>query len=497
LLTYPETISLFENTEAATITKYDESNTKKVAADSNTKELWEKSLRILRDNVSSLIYNTWFTPITPLKWSDKVITVQVPSQFFYEQLENNYYDLLHKTIERVFGDGARLQYDIVIDRNNKNVEERSIIVPAFQTPPPVAQQSLSFQGADNKIQHYSNNLNPRYSFDNFLTGESNQLAVSAAKAVAGNPGGTQFNPIFIYSETGLGKSHLLHAIGNYIVKNNPSKRVLYTHSENFIIEFVNAIQNSKVNDFVAFYRSIDVLILDDIQFLSGKEKTLDNFFHTFNALHQQGKQIVLSSDTPPSELNGIDERLISRFKWGLNVDIQKPELELRIAILKQKSANAGIELPMEIAEYIAKNATHRIRDLEGILINLIAKHTLDKKELNLDLAKQVVRNQLSLTSKEFTIHNIKELVSEHYQVPIDLIESKSRKHEIALARQMSMYLAKKFTRNSLKAIGAEFGGRDHSTVLHSCTAIDNYLYFDKKVQKDYDKLFNLCKEMSI
>ena len=290
---------------------------------------------------------------------------------------------------------------------------------------------------------------------------------------------------------------MLHAIGNYIVKNNPSKRVLYTHSENFIIEFVNAIQNSKVNDFVAFYRSIDVLILDDIQFLSGKEKTLDNFFHTFNALHQQGKQIVLSSDTPPSELNGIDERLISRFKWGLNVDIQKPELELRIAILKQKSANAGIELPMEIAEYIAKNATHRIRDLEGILINLIAKHTLDKKELNLDLAKQVVRNQLSLTSKEFTIHNIKELVSEHYQVPIDLIESKSRKHEIALARQMSMYLAKKFTRNSLKAIGAEFGGRDHSTVLHSCTAIDNYLYFDKKVQKDYDKLFNLCKEMSI
>lgn len=488
---------MFENTEASTITKYDEKSTIKVAPDSKTIDLWEKCLRILRDNVSSLIYNTWFSPIIPLKWSDNVITVQVPSQFFYEQLENNYYDLLRNTIQRVFGDSARLQYDIVVDRNNKNVEERSIIVPAFQTPPQVAQQTISFQGSDNKIQHFSNNLNPRYSFDNFLTGESNQLAVSAAKAVAGNPGGTQFNPIFIYSETGLGKSHLLHAIGNYIIKNNPSKRVLYTHSENFIIEFVNAIRNNTTNELSSFFRSLDVLILDDIQFLSGKEKTLDNFFHTFNALHQAGKQIVLSSDTPPSELNGIDERLISRFKWGLNVDIQRPELELRIAILKQKAANSGIDLPMDIAEYIANHAPQRIRDLEGVLINLIAKHTLDRKELNLDLAKQVVRSQLSLTSKEFTIHNIKEIVSDHYQIPIDQIESKSRKHEIALARQMCMYLAKKFTRNSLKAIGAEFGGRDHSTVLHSCTAIDNYLYFDKKVQKDYDKLYNVCKEMSI
>ncbi len=497
MLTYPETIPLFENTEAEMLTKYDEKVVKKVAPDSITNELWDKCLRILRDNVSSLIYNTWFTPITPLKWSEKVITVQVPSQFFYEQLENNYYDLLRKTIERVFGDGARLQYDIVVDRNNKNVEERSIIIPAFQSPPPVVQQSISFQGTDNKIQHFSNNLNPRYSFDNFLTGESNQLAVSAAKAVAGNPGGTQFNPIFVYSETGLGKSHLLHAIGNYILKNNPSKRVLYTHSENFITEFVYAIQKNKVNELSSFYRSIDVLILDDIQFLSGKEKTLDNFFHTFNALHQQGKQIVLSSDTPPSELNGIDERLISRFKWGLTVDIQRPELELRIAILIQKAANSGIDLPMDIAEYIANNAPHRIRDLEGILINLIAKHTLDNKELNIELAKQVVRNQISLTSKEFTIQDIKEIVSDHYQVTIDMIESKSRKHEIALARQMSMYLSKKFTRNSLKAIGSEFGGRDHSTVLHSCTAIDNYLFFDKKVQRDFEKLYNVCKELSI
>lgn len=497
MLTYPETISLFDNTEASTITKLDEKNNIKVAPDSKTIELWEKCLRILRDNVSSLIYNTWFSPITPLKWSDNVITVQVPSQFFYEQLENNYYDLLRNTIHRVFGDSARLQYDIVVDRNNKNLEERSIIVPAFQSPPPVVQQTISFQGADNKIQHFSNNLNPRYSFDNFLTGESNQLAVSAAKAVAGNPGGTQFNPIFIYSETGLGKSHLLHAIGNYIIKNNPSKKVLYTHSENFIIEFVNAIRNNSINDLSAFLRGLDVLILDDIQFLSGKEKTLDNFFHTFNALHQAGKQIVLSSDTPPSELIGIDERLISRFKWGLNVDIQKPELELRIAILKQKAANSGIDIPMEICEYIANNAPQRIRDLEGVLINLIAKHTLDRKELNLDLAKQVVRSQNSLSTKEFTIHNIKEIVSDHYQVPLEQIESKSRKHEIALARQMSMYLAKKFTRNSLKAIGEEFGGRDHSTVLHSCVAIDNYLYFDKKVQRDYEKLYGLCKDMSI
>jgi chromosomal replication initiator protein len=495
-LGYLDTLSLFENTEAETITRYDESVAKKVSPDSDALEHWENCLRLLRDNVSTQVYNTWFSPISALKWQDNVLTVLVPSQFFFEWIEEHYYDLLQKTITHVLGEKARLQYEIIVDQNKDSLEERTIVVPAFQHPPTNAQPSLTFKTEENTEKQIPNFLNPRYSFDNFIIGDSNQLAVSAAKAVAGNPGGTSFNPIFIYGGTGLGKTHLVQAIGNYIVKNSPSKKVLNSNAERFTIEFVEAIQNNKVNEFISFYRSIDVLILDDIHVFAGKEKTQDNFFHTFNALHQAGKQIILTSDVPPKELKGVDDRLISRFQWGLNVDIQKPDLEMRMAILKQKSQNEGIHLDNELIEYFAANFKNSVRELEGALINLIAKHTLDKRELDLDLAKEVVKNLNSLTRKEFNINDIKEIVAEHYNIDIEKIESKSRKHEIALARQMSMYLAKRFTNLSLKAIGSHFGGRDHSTVLHSCTAIDNYLSTDKFVRADFEKLNQLCKEAS-
>ena len=493
---YTETLSLFANTEAETIISNDVNTFKKVTPDPTALAHWEDCLKILRDNVSSQVYNTWFAPISALKFNSDLLTVQVPSQFFFEWIEEHYYDLMERTISQVLGEGTRLQYEIVVDKNSDSLNERSIIVPAFQHRPLGKQSTISFKDSESKTKEFESHLNPRQSFDNFVAGESNQLAFSAARAVAGNPGGTSFNPIFIYGPTGMGKTHLVQAIGNHIVQTRPGSKVLYSNSERFTMEFVTAIQNNKVSDFISFYRTVDVLILDDIQFFSGKEKTQDNFFHTFNALHQLGKQIILTSDVSPKELKGVDERLISRFQWGLNVDIQRPDLEMRMAILKKKSQNEGIELPEEVIEFIASNVKTSVRELEGALISVIAKHTLDRQNLDYKLAKDVVKSLSSNIKKDFTIEDIKDIVSDHYNITIEQIESKSRKHEIALSRQMSMFLAKKFTNLSLKAIGSHFGGRDHSTVLHSCTAIDNYLATDKFVRADYEKLFSSCTESS-
>lgn len=492
---YTDNLSLFANTEAEAITQYDVSIHKKVNPDPDALAYWEDCLKILRDNTSTQVYNTWFAPISALKWDEEVLTVQVPSQFFFEWIEEHYYDLLQRTIKQVLGEKSRMQYEILVDRSDPN-EERSMVIPAFQHPPSGKQSSLAFESPSIKNEDHDTYLNPKYSFENFVTGDSNQLAVSAAKAVAGNPGGTSFNPIFIYSPAGMGKTHLVQAVGNHIVNNYPGKKVLYSNSERFTMEFVDSIQNNTRNEFINYYRDIDVLILEDIQFFAGKEKTQDNFFHTFNALHQAGKQIILTSDQSPKDLKGVDERLISRFKWGLNVDIQRPDIETRMAIVNKKSQNIGMEIPQDVVEYISSNVKSSIRELEGALIRLIADHTLDRKELSVDLAKTIVKGLSSNIKKDFTIDDIKEIVSEHYSIPIEDIESKSRKHEIALARQMCMYIAKRFTNLSLKAIGSHFGGRDHSTVLHSCTAIDNYLATDKFVRADYENLYNKCKEIA-
>ena len=490
-----ETLPLFANTEADLLV-HNPDFEKVVSKDSNAQSQWEKCLRILRDNVSSQVYNTWFTPIKPIRFYDNLLTVQVPSQFFYEWIEQHYYDLLQKTLWEIFGDKSRLQYEVVVDNSSETLDKRTINIPAFQHEPVGKQASLSFALTANEKKEVLSFLNPRYSFDNFITGESNQLASSAAKAVAGNPGGTSFNPILIYGSAGMGKTHLVQAIGNFIKAERPNVKVLYSNSERFTMEFVQSIEEKKTAEFSNFYRDIDVLIIDDIQFFKGKEKTQDNFFHTFNALHQAGKQIILTSDVSPKELSGVEERLISRFQWGLNVDIQKPELETRMAILNKKATNEGIELPYDVIQYIAQNITGSIRELEGTLISLIAKHTLDRKEININLAKEVINGMTKKEDKEFTIEDIKEIVASYYNLSLDVIESKSRKHEIALARQMCMYLAKRFTNLSLKAIGSHFGGRDHSTVLHSCTAIDNYLDTDKRVRTVYEQFYKECKNRS-
>ena len=471
------------------------SNKAKIKPDLEAVQIWDRCLNIIRDNVSKQVYKTWFTPVDALKIKDNQLTLMVPSQFFLEWIEEHYYDLMQRTIKKVIGENAKLQYEIVIDDSDDTLDSRTIKVPGLKHRPSNSQSTLPFASTPEQKKEFPTFLNPRYSFDNFITGDSNQLASSAAQAVSRNPGGTKFNPLVIYGDTGLGKTHLVQAIGNEIMANDPKTRALYTNSERFTNEFINAIQNNKASEFVNFYRSVDVLIVDDIQFFAGKEKTQDNFFHTFNALHQAGKQLVLTSDKPLRDLSDVDDRLLSRFQWGLTVDIQAPDLEMRMAILQKKSIDEGIEIPVDIIEYLARYSKHNIRELEGNLISLIAKNTLDKKPLTVDLAKEVVHGAAGYEPKPLTIDDIKGVVGDYYGLEVEQMESKSRKHEIALARQMAMYIAKQLTSLSLKSIGSHFSGRDHSTVLHSRQTIENYLVTDKSVKTAFETLFKRVKEM--
>jgi chromosomal replication initiator protein len=311
-------------------------------------------------------------------------------------------------------------------------------------------------------------------------GDSNQMARAAASAVANNPGGTSFNPLMIYGGTGLGKTHLIQAIGNFALANGKARRVIYVSSEKFTVEFVDSVQSDRIKDFSNFYRSMDILIVDDIQFFSGKEKTQDNFFHTFNELHQIGKQIVLSSDRPAKELKGLDDRLLSRFQWGLTSDIQPPDLETRIAILRKKSEDDGIDIPQDVVECIAANVTTNIRELEGCLISLLAKSSLEGKEITVDLARDVLRIVVGDIKSPVTIDEIQRTVSEYFSIPEDMMRAKTRKQEIVNARQIAMYLAKELTNSSLKTIGLHFGGRDHSTVIHAYQSVEDQMRLDPK-----------------
>ena len=450
--------------------------------------LWKRCLDIIRDNINPQVFRTWFENIHALSWNGSTLLIQVPSQFYYEWIEEHYGSLVQKVIAQELGEGASLRYEVIVDKSeNTTLADRTIILPAFrqQAAALPAQTGLPFaqHAPPAAPQNFPTNLNSSYTFENFIRGESNQLAAAAAIAIAENPGKTKYNPLVIYGNTGLGKTHLVQAIGNRALQLHRNIRVFYTNSERFTMEYVNAIQNGKVNEFANFYRSIDILIVDDIQFFSGKEKTQDNFFHTFNALHQSGKQIILTSDKPPKEIQGVDDRLISRFQWGLTADVQPPDYEMRLAILQRKAADEGTQLPGEVIEYLARNITSSVRELEGCLISLLAKVSLDGRSLTLDLAREVVKGIASeQPNKEISVKAILNAVSEYYDIPLTLITGKTRKQEIVLARQTAMYIIKQHTQLSLKSIGSHFGGRDHTTVIHSCQMMKNYLETDARTQ---------------
>ena len=458
------------------------------------KTVWESCLRMIKDNVPAQSFKTWFEPITALKLEGSILTVQVPSLFFYEWLEEHYVSLLRKTVKHQLGVDGRLEYNIIMDNatvNNSSPNPYTINIPTSgngslknqSVPMPVNINSSirnPFVIPGLKKINVDSQLNPNYSFDNFVEGDCNRLARSAGFAVANKPGGTSFNPLMLYGGVGLGKTHLAQAIGASIKSNFPEKLVLYVSSEKFGQQFVDSLKNNNITDFVNFYQLIDVLIVDDVQFFSGKEKTQDIFFNIFNHLHQSGRQIILTSDRAPKDLIGMEERLLSRFKWGLSADLQVPDLETRIAILQKKMYSDGIELPEDVVEYVAHNIDSNVRELEGALISLLAHSSLNRKEIDLPLAKQMLKNFIKNASKEISIESIQKLVCEYFEVPIDMIKSKTRKREIVQARQISMYLAKSHTKSSLKSIGMHFGGRDHSTVIYACQTVDDLMETDKK-----------------
>jgi chromosomal replication initiator protein len=323
-------------------------------------------------------------------------------------------------------------------------------------------------------------LNANFSFNTFVEGDCNRLARSAGYAVAQKPGGTSFNPLLIYGNGGLGKTHLANAIGIEVKNLFPEKTVLYVSADKFQTQFVDAIMDNKKNDFIHFYQSIDVLIIDDVQFFAGKEKTQDAFFHIFNHLHQNGKQIILTSDKAPVDMQGVEQRLLSRFKWGLSADLQSPDLETRIAILKKKLYNDGIEMPYEVVEYIAYSITTNVRELEGALISLLAQSSLNKKNITIDLAKEMLDKFVKNTAREISIDYIQKVVCDYFDIPIELMKSKTRKREIVQARQLAMYFSKQLTKNSLANIGIHCGNKDHATVLHACKTVNNLIDTDKQ-----------------
>ncbi len=469
-------------------------------------QVWISCLEVIKDNVSPQGFKTWFEPIKPVKIEDSVLTIQVPSQFFYEWLEEHYVSLLKKIIRKELGTEGRLEYSIIMENNHNNSNPYTIKVPtsnrkAVKNSPVTMPLDLGESPIKNPFiipglrkMQVDSNLNPNYSFDNFIEGDCNRLARSAGYAVANKPGGTAFNPLLIYGGVGLGKTHLAHAIGIEIKNKYEDKTVLYVSSEKFTHQFIDAVKNHTVNDFTHFYQMIDVLIIDDAQFFSGKEKTQDVFFHIFNHLHQTGKQIIISSDKPPVEMQGMEQRLLSRFKWGLSADLQVPSLETRIAILKKKMYADGIDLPEEVVEYLGYSITSNVRELEGALISLIAQSSLNKKAITLDLAKQMIDKFVKNTAREVSIDYIQKVVCDYFDLPIELLKSKTRKREIVQARQIAMYFAKKMTKSSLASIGAHCGGKDHATVLHACRTVNNLQETDKHFRKYLD---DLEKKLSI
>ncbi len=464
-------------------------------------EVWNRCLKIIKDNVPSISYRTWFEPIIPLKLESNILTIQVPSPFFYEYLEEQYIDILRKVLRKELGYEAKLEYSVVMEnngysnskpytvklpaRNQKELKNRPVSLP-IDAEGTTIKNPFIIPGL--KKLNIDPMLNPENSFTNFVEGDCNRLARSAGYAVANNPGGTAFNPLLIYGESGLGKTHLAQAIGIQVKEEFQEKTVLYVNANKFQTQFVDSIRNNNKNDFIHFYQMIDVLVIDDVHEFAGKEKTQDAFFHIFNHLHQSGKQLILTSDKPPVELQGLEQRLLSRFKWGLAADLQIPDFETRIAILKQKIYKDGIVLPEDVIEYIATHITDNIRELEGALISLLAQSTLNKKEITLTLAKDMIDKLIKNTKREISIDYIQKVVCNYFNIPLDHIQSKTRKREIVQARQVAMFFSKSLTKASLATIGSQIGGKDHATVLHACKTVNNLIETDKRFRIQVDEI---------
>lgn len=468
--------------------------------------IWENCLKVIRTHIAEQTYTTWFEPIRPLKLVDNVLTIQVPSRFFYEWLEEHYVHLLRKAIDASLGTEGRLEYTIIMEKqekpylpnnnapqytntnNNKPAQNNNTTTPSFNGN---AKMKAASAPEENPLFRDSFQINPRYTFESFIEGDCNRLARSAGLAVAQKPGVTSFNPLMLYGGVGLGKTHLIQAIGNY-VQENGQKKILYVSSDRFTNQFIDALKNNDLQSFTDFYMQADILAIDDVQFLSGKEKTQEIFFNIFNHLHQSGKQIIMTSDCPPKELKGLQERLLSRFKWGLTADLKQPDLETRIAIIHkilQSEQNKDIEISDKVVEYLAHSIDSNVRELEGAIVSLIAKASLNQSQITMDLAKQTVQQIVQPTdSSEINIDEVQKYVGDYFGVSVEMIKAKTRKKEIVIARQIAMYFAKEYTGFSLKSIGYHFGGRDHSTVIHAIQTVNDMMSEKKELKMYIDDL---------
>jgi chromosomal replication initiator protein len=468
--------------------------------------VWNNCLSFIKDNIQPQAYKTWFEPIAAVRLTDNALSIQVPSKFFYEWLEEHYVKILKVALHKELGEAAKLVYVIKMENtygnkqpftekipssNRSAVKSQDVDIP-LNNKNPELKNPFVIPGIRNvKIE---SQLNPNYNFENFLEGDSNRLARNAGLAVANKPGGTSFNPLLIFGGVGLGKTHLAHAIGIDIKDKYPEKTVLYISAEKFTQQYIDSVKKNNRNDFIHFYQIIDVLIIDDVQFLSGKSGTQDVFFHIFNHLHQNGKQVILTSDKAPVDMQDIEQRLLSRFKWGLSAELQTPDFETRVSILKNKLYRDGVEMPDDIIEYVAKHIKTNIRELEGAIISLIAQSSFNKKEITVSLAKDIVEKFVKHTKREVSIDYIQKVVSDYFQMDVNTLQSKTRKRHIVQARQLAMFFAKKFTKASLASIGSQIGKRDHATVLHACKTVDNLTTTDKQFRKYVE---DISKKLSL
>lgn len=437
-------------------------------------EIWEQVLKTIENRIPRESFLTWFGPLKCLNVDESAIKIGVPNRFFHEFLETHYQSHILAAVGEVTDKNLRVQYQIM---QNGETEEA----------PAIPQASQPFIRRDSGYDERTH-LNPRYTFENFVEGDSNSFAKASALAVAEAPGKTPFNPLFIYGLTGLGKTHLLQAVGNFSRSNNKTDHIIYASSEKFMNDFIFSIKAYKTTDFSRLYRSVDLLLLDDIQFFQGKERTQLEFFHTFNSLYQAGKQIVLTSDRPPKELGDFDKRLIGRIGWGLVTDIQPPDYETRLAIIQKRADMEGISLPEDISDFLARVFRDNIRDLESSLIRLVAHCSIAGADLTLQLAQDILKDQIQSPTVTISIEYIQQKVAEHYGVPSDLLIARNRKKEVARARQIAMFLCTELTRSSLQSIGLHFGNRDHSTVIHARNSVGKEASSYPEVALEIDNL---------
>jgi len=444
--------------------------------------LWEQCLQLIRDNVTEQQYATWFSPIMfeAFDTATNNLLVQVPSPFVYEYLEENYVDLLSKVLTRVYGKGVQLKYRIVTDKaHNLTQDIQSDTVDKVETQLPTNRANQSPTLLDVALQEIDPQLDLHKSFSNYIEGDSNKLPRSIGLSIAEHPNTTQFNPMFIYGPSGCGKTHLINAIGLRIKQLYPQKRVLYISARLFQVQYTNSVLNNTTNDFINFYQTIDILIVDDIQEWITATKTQDTFFHIFNHLFMNGKRIILASDRPPVELKGMNERLLTRFACGLIAELEKPNVQLCVDILNSKIKRDGLSIPNDVVQFIAQTANGSVRDLEGVINSLLAYSVVYNSNIDMRLAERVIKRSVKIDDEPLTIDEIIDKVCIHFNVTATAVNSRSRKQDIVLARQVSMYLAQKHTKMPASRIGKLVGGRDHSTVLHSCSQIEKRLQVDK------------------